>query len=240
MAPEAWFLMSGTVPFDPAFSASVGLPPATFTLNLYNNALRLCGNTRLAALTDKQEARFLLDDAWNDGAVQDMLEQGLWYFAKRTAKLTADPAITPNFGYRRVFQKPTDWVRTMALASDEYFNTPITQASDEGGNLYCDLQTIYFAYVSNDPQFGGAYNRWPQTFYNAVGAHLAEQIVWKLTADKEKVKLVKGEAKRLLTDARSKAAMNESSAFLPIGSWLRARLGGRVATDGGNKNSLYG
>lgn len=233
--------MSGTDSFQPAFSAGFGIPPATFMLNLYNSALRFCGNTRLASLTDNQEARLLLDDAWNDGAVQDMLEQGLWYFARRTTKLTVvDPPLQTNFGYKNAFLKPTDWVRTMGIASDDRFQVPITQVSDESGYLFADLQTVFFAYVSNDPQYGGAYSRWPQTFYRAVAAHLAEMVAWKLTADLRRTEAVKKEARHLLTDARSKAAMNESAAFLPLGTWVRARLGNRSSLNQGNRNSLYG
>jgi hypothetical protein len=232
--------MSGSNPFSTQFSPSFGQPPDAFQLNLFNNALRLCGQTRLVSLTDTQEAQYLLTDAWNDGVVIEMLEEGLWYFAKRTVELTFDATITPNFGYACAFQKPTDWVRTMAFCSDERFNVPITQMSDEAGYFYCDLQTVFVAYVSSDDQFGAAYSRWPPTFYNAVGGRLAEKIVWKLTGDVKKMEMVLKESKRRLDNARSKAAINESAAFFPLGTWVRARMGNRTTLDQGDLNSFYG
>jgi uncharacterized protein YqjF (DUF2071 family) len=71
--------------------------------------------------------------------------------------------------------------------------------------------------------------------------HLAEHIVRKLTAgDERKIEAVQKEAKRMMTDARSKAAMNESAKFLPIGSWVRSRWGSFSTNDQGNQTSLYG
>lgn len=216
---------------------------AATQLALYNGALRLVGETRLQALTDDVEARYTLDDAWGDGqgAVVGMLEQGLWYFAKRTSKLTADPAITPNFGYANALEKPGDWVRTMAVAQDEYFRIPLTDFTDETGFFYSDLPTIYFAYVSSDPAYGGNPGLWPQTFTLAFHGYLAQRIARKVTAgDEAKMESIRKEAKRLLDDARSKVAMNESSSFLPVGSWTRARWGNRSVNDLGNQNSLIG
>lgn len=216
---------------------------ASTQLSLYNGALRLCGQTRLQALTDNIEARYVLDDVWGDGsgAVNAMLEQGLWYFAKRTSQLTYDTSITPNFGYACAFEKPADWVRTMGVCQDEYFTTPLTAFNDEAGMLYSNLETIYFAYVSNDPRYGGAPGNWPPTFTLAFEGYLAARIIRKLTSgDENKIAAIEKLAQRLLLDARSKAAMNESAKFLPVGSWLRARWGNFSTRDGGNQNSLYG
>jgi hypothetical protein len=46
-----------------------------------------------------------------------------------------------------------------------------------------------------------------------------------------------------MNDARSKAAMNESAGFLPVGTWTRARWGryaGGPLGDGGSRTSLIG
>ena len=41
---------------------------ATSKLTLFNDALRLCRERKLVALTDNREARHLLDAAWADGS----------------------------------------------------------------------------------------------------------------------------------------------------------------------------
>lgn len=209
----------------------------TSQLKIYNGALRMCGEARLQSLTDNVEARYLCDDVWGDGdgLIQGVLEQGFWNFATRTSKLTNDTSIQPNFGYQCVFEKPADWVRTVGLCEDEYFNTPLTEYSDEAGYLFTNLPDIFFRYVSNGPDFGSNLGLWPQTFCLAAHGYLASQIVYKLTAgDAKRIEGVKKEAKRLMTDARSKAAMNEAVKFLPMGSWVRNRLGNRsLSNDGG-------
>src|SRR3546814_6155120 len=104
-------------------------------LSLYNGALRLCGEAKLANLTEDREPRYVLDDVWDDGALRHCLQQGLWNFAMRTVEAEYSPSVEPSFGFRRAFDKPTDWVRTAAMASDEYFRCPLTSlgARDGGG-----------------------------------------------------------------------------------------------------------
>jgi hypothetical protein len=212
-------------------------------LDLYNGALRLAGERKLASLTEAREPRFLLDDAWGDGgavAINAMLEQGLWHFAKRTARLDADPNFVPLFGYRRRFEKPNDWVRTAAVAQDEYLEVPLTHVSDEAGSWFADLTPIYVMYVSNDPAYGNNLAAWPPSFALAMEAYLASKIAPKLTTSKDRVDAIEKEYRRLLLDARSKAAMAESAAFLPLGTWVRGRWGRRSTLDRGNPNSLIG
>lgn len=216
--------------------------PAT-QLSLFNGALRILGQTQLQTLTDNVEAQYALTGVWNDGngAINACLEQGLWYFAKRTSMLTYDTSITPNFGYQCAFEKPGDWVRTMAVCQDQDFEMPLTRMIDEAGFLYSDLQTIYFAYVSNAADYGSNMNLWPQSFVLAMEGYLAERVVRAICAgDENKIASVQKEALRLMKDARSKVAMNESASFPPMGSWVRARLGNRSVYDRGDTNSLYG
>lgn len=229
-----------TFPNVPAFSSTQGVALNDLRLGLYNTALRYCGQTRLSTLNDNVEARRLLDDAWQNGAVQDVLESGLWYFARRTSRLTADPTITPNFGFSQVCELPHDWVKTMAVCSDESFNVPLLQMSEESGFIFSDLNQIYVAYVSNDAEFGNNWSLWPQSFYNAVAAHIADIICFSLTKDKGIAAGVEKRAKQILINAKSDAAMNGPAKFLPMSSWIRARSGDGSGWDRGNRNSLYG
>lgn len=212
-------------------------------LSLYNGACRMCGEARLATLTDDREARYLLDDVWTlgRGAVQGMLEAGYWYFAMRSSKLTYDTLATPVFGYRYAFEKPADWVKTAKMCQDERFQTPLTQIVDESGYFYADLQTLYLSYVSNDDLFGLNFGIWPQSFIDAASGWLAERIVAKLTAGSDAtVKRVIGDANSLMKRAKSNAAMNDSAAFFPTGAWVRSRWGNRGFGDRGNTGQLIG
>src|SRR5260221_1483015 len=103
--------------------------------SLYNGALRVLGQRKLAALTEESEPRHLLDDVWGEGAVDACLEEGLWNFAIRTARLDYSPSIEPDFGFSRAFDKPTDWIRTAGMAADGYFRVRLTdeQVKDQAG-----------------------------------------------------------------------------------------------------------
>lgn len=202
---------------------------AATKLSLFNGALGFfVGERELSSLTENREPRRLLDAAWNNGAVDYCLEQGQWNFAMRTARVDYDPDLTPDFGYRRAFSKPDDWVRTAALCSDEYFNCPLTRYSDEVGYWFSDLDVIYVRYVSNDAAYGNDLSRWPKSFTHYVESHLALRISKRLTQSTTDREALKKESRKLLIDARSKDAMNEATSFMPQGRWSAARMRGLV------------
>lgn len=211
----------------------------TDRLSLYNGALRAVGQTQLTSLTENAEARFYLDGVWDNNAVKYCLEQGLWYFACRTSKFDEDPDLQTGFGYTYAFQKPDDWVRTAMLCQDEFFEVPLTQVRDEAGFWFANLTPLYVAYVSTDNSYGNDMSRWPESFTQYFQAYLASEIAPKL-APGEVQRLEKDRDRKRL-DALSKAAMNESATFMPVGSWVRARAGrNSFWLDRGNRNSLLG
>jgi hypothetical protein len=133
----------------------------TTRLQLYNQALRICGERRLASLTENREPRHLLDQVWAEGGVDDVLEQGQWNFAMRAVQIDSDPSVDPAFGLAYGFTKPTDWIRTAGFCSDERFSTPLLEYKDEAGYWYADITPIYVRYVSNDSGFGAISRRGP-------------------------------------------------------------------------------
>lgn len=199
---------------------------ATTRLSLYNGALRHCSERLLASITEAREPRRMLDAAWDDNFVKGVLEDGQWVFACRSAMYDYSPSVTPGFGYRRAFNKPTDFVRTMAVCQDEYFKVPLTEYSDERGFWYADLDTIYIKYVSNDASFGGDMSLWPQSFVDYVEAKLATKIVMPLKQNSSALEKLLGLTDMFLTKANSQNAMADPAKFPPQGSWVRARTSG--------------
>jgi hypothetical protein len=201
---------------------------ATTRLSLYNGALRHCGERLLASLTENREPRRMLDAAWDDNFVKGVLEDGQWGFACRSGMYDYSPSVEPTFGYRRAFNKPTDFVRTMAVCQDEYFKVPCTEYSDERGFWYADLDTLYIKYVSSDPSFGADMSLWPQSFVDYVEVKLATKIVVPLKQNSSALEKLLGLADMFLTKANSQNAMADPAKFPPQGSWVRARTtGGR-------------
>ena len=211
---------------------------AVTQLGLYNEALRLIGERRLASLAENREPRRVLDDIWNDGAVNACLEQGLWNFAMRAVKVTASAAV-PAFGYTYTFDKPTDWIRTAGLSGSETFNPPSTDYMEESGLIFANVTPIYLRYVSNSSGYGNDYTLWPQSFAKFVAAFLASEAFMSLSQDKDRLEMTRKLMLLRRSEARSRDAMNEAVAFPPQGGWSRARMGGS-RRDRGNRGQLIG
>jgi hypothetical protein len=213
---------------------------STTRLQIYNQALRICGERRLASLTEDRKPRHLLDQVWAEGGVDKCLEQGQWNFAMRAVQIDSDPAVSPNFGLAYGFTKPSDWIRTAGFCSDERFETPFLGYKDEAGYWYADITPIYVRYVSNDSGFGGDLSMWPGTFTDFVAAYFAKEIVFDMTSDKERIVLVEKELKKSKLDALNKDAMNDPTTFPSKSSWVNARGRQGWRRDGGNRGSLIG
>ena len=214
---------------------------ATSKLKLYNAALTICGEKHLADLTEERKPRRLLDNAWDNGAVDACLEMAQWHFAIKTVRLDYDTDVVPQFGFTRAFEKGSDWIVTAGVCSDEYFYAPLTQYEDQAGFWYANLDEIYIRYVSNDANYGGDYALWPATFVDFVAAHLATMIILDLTADEKKQDKVEKWENKKLRIAKSRNGMVGPTRFPPPGSFVtsRSNKSGRTR-DRGNRGSLIG
>lgn len=213
---------------------------ATTKLKLYNAALTICGETHLADLTEDREPRRLLDQVYDNDGVDACLERSQWHFAMRTVRFDYDPNLTQDFGLRRAFTKPDDWILTSSLCSDEYFRSPLVQYADEAGVWYADLDEIYVKYVSNDAAYGGDLSLWPATFADYVSAAFATKIIEKLTADEKKWEKVLKWEKRQLLNAKSNNAMAGPQKFPAPGNFVNSRNRFNRRNDRGNRNQLLG
>ena len=209
-------------------------------LELYQGALLELGERPLAALTDETESRRALDSVWNGGDLKlYLLQQGMWDFAMRSTELTYSPSITPGWGYQYAFDKPVDWVRTAGISADEYFRQPLNDYYDEQAFWFCDYETIYVRYISNDPDYGYDMTRWPPSFVRWIETYLAYRIAVRVTGStsiRDDMYKLQG---RMLVEARSHDAMNDPAGFPPSGSWVRSR-GAYGSRERGNRRSLIG
>lgn len=213
----------------------------TTQLDIYNGALLHCGERFLASLTESREPRRLLDRVWASNGIKTCLEQGQWHFAMRTMRIDYDPDYAPDFGYEHVFDKPSDWVLTSSLCSDEFFRLPLTRYVDEGGLWYSDLETIYVRFVSDDTDYGMDLNKWPESFREFVEVHFATKIILKLSNSEDELQKLMKLRKDLLKTAKSKAAMAEPTSFPARGNWANSRNRFPNRRDGGNTSgSLIG
>lgn len=213
----------------------------TSKLTLYNGALGIVGQPAVSSLTEAHENRYLLDNVWDEGAIKTCLEMGMWNFAMRTVTIENDDDVTPSFGFQKAFSKPSDWVRTYQISSDENFYNPLVDAdyTDEGEYWYSDTDPLYVRYVSNDSSYGSDVSIWPQSFVLYFQHYLANRIAPRIIADMQVRMAMEKAMDKALVNAKAKDAMNEGAKFMPEGSWARARRG-TIRGDRGSRNRLLG
>ena len=121
-------------------------------LSIYQGALAILGQTKLSALTENVARRHHLDEVWDRNFRERVLALEQWDFAKRVSKLSYDATLTPAYGRSRYFERPSDFIRLMALSGSEYFRPPLNgdEYRTEGNYWVCDLDEIYVQYVSDD------------------------------------------------------------------------------------------
>jgi len=213
---------------------------ATDKLKIYKGACIKAGTRILGSLTEDVDRRHWLDEVWDDGGVDYCLEAGQWNFATRSTMLSYDSAIEPAFGWKRAFVKPSDWILTTAVASDEFYRQPLLQYTDEGGVLYAELADIYVKYVSNADGFGMDYALWPSSFTEYVKAYFAYQIAPKLSGGEEQREALQKEMTSLLRMAKNRNQIGLPTKFPAQGSWNSSRGGRHTNRDRGSSRNFTG
>jgi hypothetical protein len=194
-------------------------------LNLYNSAALILGERKLSSLSENVVMRRRLDTAYDDGFVESCLSRGFWNFAMRVVRMDYSPSVEPDFGYRRAFDKPTDWVHTGIVASDEFFNNALTRYDDTSAYWFADLDVLYVKYVSDGADYGLDFANWPANFSAFCAHELALKVAMSTTGSTTDVEKLEAKVKRLLLKARSTDAMDEPTKFQHRGSWASARVG---------------
>lgn len=192
-------------------------------LALYNQALRLVGEPALTTLTDNRPERYALDPIWDEDPIKQILEEAQWSFATRTLEWNYDSSVTADFGFKYAFTKPSNYVRTAAICSDEFFQEPITAFADENNYWFCEYETIYIKYVSDSELFGRDYSLWSELFRNCVASKMASELAISLTKSQTIMDARKKELKDYIRDAKSLDSMNQPTRFMPPGNWTRSR-----------------
>jgi len=199
---------------------------STFTLTdawrrVYNKALTLARLPLITSNSDESNARFVLDEAVNNGVVESVLSKIPWDFASVRAELSYDNGYTATFGYKYRFAEPADFYRLNMISEDEYFREPMPDYIHEEGYFYCDTQTIYVRYT--DTAHLTAPSGWPDTFTDLVACELAKYLETvpgaNLTGLEDKYYKYEGEA--LSSDAQRGPPKQ-----IGRGNWNRNRRSG--------------
>lgn len=192
-------------------------------LGILNDALRAIGDLRLTSLTDDVEARYVLDDAW-DEAVLFCFTEGLWNFATKTEEITADDQLEPIPGFTYAFNKPDNWLRTITIAPTSLF-TEEAVYRDEGGKIYANIETLYIRFISSALADATGAAQWPTSFAKVVSAYLAQECAERISGSNTEGDRLAAQYKAILASAKNKDALDQSKMILRPGNWVRAMRG---------------
>ena len=176
--------------------------------------------------------RRLLDECW-DASVEYMLAQGLWNFGQRTVALEYVTDVEPAFGYSYIFERPDDYVRTVAISSSGELFPPLAAGEylEENGYLLANCNPLYLQYISNHTSYGLDQSRWPETFKKALAAYLAVEIAPTARMSAAAIDALETKLYGRIKDARTKDAVDQGPMRLPPGRLVMSRSGGRLSND---------
>lgn len=197
---------------------------------IYNDALLILGLDTITSNDDDSDRRSMLDDAYNSGVVQAVLEDTAWSFGTTSTQSQYNPSVEPVYGYRRAHDHPADMHRLDGIFQDEYLTVPLKNYHDEDEVFFTDLDTIYVKYVSTD--FLITPNSWPTHFKRLIAARLAKDVVLSVyrgaSANERRMMLeaVTQEYNDRRREAMANDAMSAPPQRLSQGSWNAARYRG--------------
>jgi hypothetical protein len=198
-------------------------------LEIFRGAARLLGDGTVASLSEQNNKRLAFEEAWTS-TVNSMLEKAFWNFALRDVALDADTDREPLFGWDAIFTKPDDWVRTAAISDQPDYRYGFEDFQDRPGVWYANVPTLYVSYVSDAPEYGWNIGAWRQSFCEALEAYLAFKCGLPISNDKSNRNDLWVLFKSLLSEAKSKDALDEAVQRPPAGRLVRARFGNRFSS----------
>jgi hypothetical protein len=191
---------------------------AANVLAVYNTALAAVGERTLDSTAENRYTRREMDKVWarGNGAIDYLLEQGLWNFAMDRSHLTSSASSTFGFAFKH--DLPTDYLRlaqvsTSADIIDPLIKYEVEASTANGLSLLCESSSVYIRYVSNSTLLGADIGAWPNTFFLWAGHWLATQIYSAVREPRIELQALQDRTDLLLTNARQKNASEQPRPF---------------------------
>jgi len=197
-------------------------------LKVYNDALQILGLPHMVDANDDSDARSKLDIALSNDLVLTLMETYSWFFPGRTQKLMYDPGIEPDWGFKRVFNKPSDHLRTKGVFADENMVSPLRLYVEEGGLIFANQQEIFLNYISKSTVDSPA--EWPPSFRKLVAAQMAVDAGPSIPNANFENALVTHRGRERA--ARNTDAMQSPPQRIARGSWTSSRGTDRYINNG--------
>lgn len=164
---------------------------AVTKLSLYNDALQLLGERRLASDTEDREPRYDLDNLYDNGGIDYCLEVVKPRYATEFEQLTG-AAPTADVTWDFQVPLPADFIAIFdeidgkpAVYRDGRAESPITRFQRESTYLLMDEQNPWVRYIiqHTDPQLADI----PVSFGRVISAYFARELAWKYDPDAEEM-----------------------------------------------------
>lgn len=193
-------------------------------LILYNGALRILAESSVT-LAEDREPRYKLDEVWAEDPIRYCLARSQWQWASRRVKLSYDVAVEPEFGHRRAFEKPDDFVKLVQICSDESFRNEVRDFAYEKNYFFTHYDDIYMQYVSDDNVYGRDYSLWPESFGKLVQHYMAKDCASRILGIKTDVEKINALYDQALKVAEDEDALFRPTKKMPQGGWSKGRMG---------------
>lgn len=200
-------------------------------LGIWNDALRMIGEHRLTSLTEDTEARYVLENAWEDAKMY-VFTEGLWNFATKTELIEPDPGQTAIPGFSYTYAKPLYWLRTIAVSQTSRFDTEAIYR-DENGRIYANVDKLYIRFISYEHSADEQVPNWPPAFSRMMSAYLASVCAARISGSKSDAEALRLLYKDALASAKNKDALDQAQMFPSPGNWIRAMRGSTSRWDRG-------
>lgn len=196
------------VPPWPTFTSTT-----TSKARIIHAALLELGNLGKISVRDDDARRAV--HRFYDDVVRDCLAANFWNFAMESMAAEADTGPT-TLGYTHVYQKPSGWLRTHAMATDSGFANPLLSYYDDPTYWACDTGAFYVRYLSNDTGAGMELARWPAPFVRFVEIALAYRACDNL--------LEQSGLARIMEEDNQKGGQRDADQRLKLAAALKERL----------------
>jgi len=194
-------------------------------LTIYRDTTQILGMNPLSGPDDQTELRIQLDIARQSGAIDALLDDTGWGFARCTVRCEPRRDLEPRWGYKNVFDKPDDCLRIRGLFEDEYLRSGMRDYQEEGNCFFANYDVLYLEYVPSTLK--DTPSAWPPHFRSFVAAELAYRVkgVQRLNVPPAQQAMVMEEHERRGCLSRNTDAMQNPPRVIREGSWVKARLG---------------
>lgn len=186
-------------------------------LDIYNEAVRLCGAPALAALTDNVELRYALDGEYAE-AVDFVLRDIPWRFATAEADVAVDVTTPPTrAGYVSAHEVPAKALRVLSIRKvSGARRLPIDCRLEETHIFTNETGPVTVRFITTDARTESLF---PTGFVKTLAAYLAYKVSFRISA----LTQLSDRLLQTFTINRAEAATREA---VPEDAWLRFQLDG--------------